>query len=597
MNFFKTFFASALGAITAIAILFFFGILIIAGIISGAKSDEEIEVKENSILKIELKGAIVERAADSPFEIPAEIPFMGGSSKTGLWDIRESLSKAKNDENIKGIYLVSTDFSAGWATLEAIRKALIDFKESGKFIYAYGEVYSEKSYYLASVADKVFLYPEGFMELNGLATTPFFLKGTFEKLGVKPRVFRVGTYKSAVEPFITDKMSEANREQTQAFLDDMWDVFLKNVAQSRGIAVEDLDKLAEENKISNGPLALKYKLVDELKYEDQILDLLMTETGAKESKDLEFISLAKYKKAPNPATKDRNRKNKIAIVFAEGNIVDGKGQDGEIGSASLAPEIRKAREDSSIKAVVLRVNSPGGSALASDVIWREIILTKAVKPVIVSMGDVAASGGYYISAAADRIFAEPNTITGSIGVFGLMFNTEELYTEKLGLTFDRVYTNHMADIGNPNRIMAEEEAAFIQNSVNEVYSTFLKVVQSGRNSFFADSASVDAIAQGRVWSGSDALNIGLVDELGGLDAALTYAAREAGLEEKDYRVKLMPEQKDKFQEILEKLSGGEALDFAQIQAIEAEMKIYRQITKLLNSRGVQALMPVEYIIE
>ncbi|MCS7073615.1 MAG: signal peptide peptidase SppA, partial [Bacteroidia bacterium] len=494
MSFFKVLFASILGLLIGTFLL----VLILIVIAAGASGDKPIAVADNSVLVLDIAGKeISERTKPSPFE-----EYSGNPPQLGVQEIVRGIKAAKTDSRILGIYLPIGEFDAGMASLESIRNALLDFKTSKKFIYAYGEIMNEKSYYLASVADSVFLYHQGGLEWNGIQATPMFFKGLLDKLEVEPKIFRVGTFKSAVEPFILDKMSDANREQTLAFLNDFWKHVLKGISESRKLDPVVLSNLADSIKIQNPEDALSAGLVDGLRYEDEILDLLKKKTNASEK--AKQISISKY----TSSIKQGKSENKIAIIYAVGDINSGKGDDESIGSVTTVAAIRKAREDKDVKAIILRVNSPGGSALASDVINREILLTKKVKPIFASYGDVAASGGYYISANCDKIYAEPLTITGSIGVFGMLVNLEKAMKNKLGITFDRVTTNKYSDFANPFRPMSEFEAQVIQNGVNRTYSEFIQVVKQGRN--FPDSAAVDKIAQGRVWSGITAKTIGLV---------------------------------------------------------------------------------------
>lgn len=600
MNFFKTLLASTLGFIigSVISMLIFFAIVggIIGSISEGSSSSDQV-VKKHTILKIDLAGDIRESAKPAPFDLPSDIPLFSGMDKMGLYQFRQALEHAKEDKNVDGILIrpsMSTD--AGWASLIAIREAIEDFKTSGKFVYAYAEGYSEKGYYIATMADSILLYPEGGMEWNGFASTPMFFRGMLDKLEVEPEIFRVGTFKSAVEPFMLKEMSEASRKQTQEFLNDMWTQFASDVAKSRKIDVAVLNQLADSMTIHNPADALKARLVDRLAYEDEVYSLLMSKTEGKKVKDLNFMTVSQYMRSPAYKLKKSkgDSEKKVALIFAEGNIIDGKGEDGTIGSASLAATIREAREDENVKAVVMRVNSPGGSALASDVIWREVIKTKeAGKPFYISMGDVAASGGYYISAAADRIYAEPNTITGSIGVLGVMFNTGKFMENKIGLTFDRVTTHKHADLGNPNRVMEQSEHDFIQSSVEDVYGTFINVVKNGRG--FKDSLSVDSIAQGRVWSGVDALGIGLVDELGGLDDAIKGVVAKAALGE-DYKVQIYGQPKDPFEELfgsfMQSMADGKAIS----PELAEEIRLYKQVKAAITQSGVYAIMPVDYDI-
>ncbi|MGB0369188.1 MAG: signal peptide peptidase SppA, partial [Flavobacteriales bacterium] len=423
-QFFKFMFASALGLVMGIFLLFF----ILVGIGSSMGDKQAVEVKENSVLHIKLDKEIKERGTDSPFGDLDAGPFADQSS-IGLNDILASLKNAANDDNIKGIYLDMQGVPAGMATVEEIRNGLLDFKESGKWIVSYSEIYSQKAFYVASVSDELWLNPQGMIEWKGLGSQMMFMKGLFEKLEVEPQIIRYGKFKSAVEPLILDKMSKANRMQTMTYLNDLWDKMVDGVADGRGKTAEELDKMAQDATIQNGKDALDNGLVDELLFKDQVMANLRAKLEIEdEDKKVSFVGLGKYKDAPKVKGDDEKtgKKEKVAVIYAVGSIEGGQGDDETIGSEKISAEIRKARKDDKVKAIVLRVNSPGGSALASDVIWREMVLAKEAKPVIVSMGDVAASGGYYIACAADTILAQPNTITGSIGVFGVLMNAKNL---------------------------------------------------------------------------------------------------------------------------------------------------------------------------
>lgn len=587
MNFIKTLLASLLGSFISGFLLIFVFFMMLGSLFKGG-GNKEFRAKPNSVLSIDLSGEIKEKGSGFDLDLPEGSPF-NIPPAIGLWEIREALEKAKEDENIIGVMLSPGSMETGWATLNSIREALLDFKASGKFIYAHADMYNEATYYLASTADKVFLTPQGGIEFNGFASTPMFYKGLLDKLEIEPRIFKVGTFKSAVEPYILDKMSDANRLQVQTYLNDLWSVFAENVATSRNTTVEKLNQLADTYATSNDPaVAVSAGLVDQLAYKDEVLALLMEKTGTKTSDEINVVKLNKYSKFPVKQQKKDKKQNKIGVVIAQGQIVDGKGSEDQIGGATLSAQIRKLREDSTVKAVVLRVNSPGGSALASDIIWREVVLTKKVKPVIVSMGDLAASGGYYISAAADRIFAQPNTITGSIGVFGMMFGAQDLMKDKVGITFDRVTTHNMADMGNLMRDMTEEEAGRIQKSVEKVYGTFVNIVKEGRN--FPDSVAVDSIAQGRVWSGVKGKEIGLVDEIGDLNAAIKYAAEKAQLGD-DYSLKVLPEKKDPFEEFLTSLAESKISIEALAPEFREQFQQIRSASEVLNKNGVYALMP------
>ncbi len=588
-QFFKFMFASALGLVVGIFLLF----AILAGIGASMGNKQTVDVKGNSVLHVKLNYEIKERGSNDPFGNIDPGTFKPKPS-VGLNDILECLENAAVDDKIKGVYLDVQGIPAGMATVEEIRNALLEFKQSGKWIVAYSEIYTQKAYYVASVADELWLNPEGMIEWKGLGAQLMFLKGMFEKLEVEPQIIRYGKFKSAVEPLILDKMSEANRMQTMTYMSDLWNRILTGVSEGRGKSVADLDAMAQNATIQNADDALENGLVDELLYKDQVLTNLRAKLEIEdEDKKINYISLAKYKDAPAPKDEDKEvtKKEKIAVVYAVGSIEGGQGDAETIGSEKISEEIRKARKDDKIKAIVLRVNSPGGSALASDVMWREIVLAKQEKPVIVSMGDVAASGGYYISCAADSIFAQPNTITGSIGVFGVLMNAKKLVNNKLGIKVDTVKTNKFADLGTPFRALTEVERDIIQNGVNEIYTDFITKVAEGRGMKVAD---VDSIGQGRVWSGEDALEIGLVDKLGGIEDAIACAARMAEVE--DYRVLEYPEQKDPFQQFMEELSGKGADALLEYRLGEYA-KYVKDVEDLMKMEGVQARLPYQIYID
>ena len=546
----KSFFKYLLATIVGVFIASFLGFLIMLGIIGAmvSSADKPVEVKDNSILYLTFDETIVDRAVDNPFSNLNFGPF-ASAKQLGLNDILKAIENAKEDPKIKGIYIQAVSVSAGGATVEEIRDALIDFKESGKFIISYSDIYSQKAYYLASVSDNIYMNPEGGMEWMGLRGEVMFYKNALEKLGIEPQIIRHGKFKSAVEPFMLDKMSDANREQMLTFMGSIWNHWVKGVSESRNISVEELNRYADEMLISNAKRSVEYGLIDSLIYKDELIDKLKKLTETKDKDDLTTITLAKYIKAPSPIKKKGLAKNKIAVVYAQGEINMGEGQDGTIGSETISKAIREARRDSSIKAIVFRVNSPGGSALASEVIWREVVLAKQTKPVIISMGDLAASGGYYIAAPGDVILASPTTLTGSIGVFGMYFSVKEGMNKKLGLTVDVVKTNKYSDFGSMYRPLTAEERAISQQGVEDIYQTFIGHVAEGRG---ITKDEVDAIGQGRVWSGANAMDIKLVDEFGGLKRAIAIAAEKAGVEE--YRVVDLPKQKDPFQALMEDLS-------------------------------------------
>ena len=577
-SFFKMVFASMLGLFLSFLLLFLFIIILV----SASSGSETIEIKDNSILHLTFGGPIPDRSSDNPF---SSLGFNGlGESPMGLNEILDNLDKAAANPTVKGIFLDLTSLNTGIASIEEIRNALLDFKKSGKFIYAYSEVFSQPTYYLATVADKIYLHPTGLAELKGLRSEILFFKGTLDKLGVEPLVFRHGRFKSAVEPFIQDKLSDSNREQVRTFLTSIWNHMLKGIAEGRKLPEAELRKIASEILVTNAPAAMQFKLVDDLKYRDEVLELLKTKTGAESIDKLELVTLSEIKDAED--TREKRKGDKIAVVYAEGDIVDGEGQDGQIGSVECSKAIRKARLDEKVKALVLRVNSPGGSALASETIWREVVLTKKVKPVIVSMGNLAASGGYYIAAPADVIVASPNTITGSIGVFGLFFNGKGL-ANQLGVTIDTVKTSPMADIMSSSRGVTAREAEIIQAEIERIYDNFISRVAEGRKMSKAD---VDSIAQGRVWTGADAKRLKLVDEFGGLDRAIELAAQRAKLD--NYRIIELPFVKDPLEKILDKI-GGKSKDAAIESVLGESYKYYKQVERVQNMRNYQTRMPYE----
>ena len=586
-EFFKMVFASMLGMILSFFVLFIVMLVVVAAIIASV-DNEKVDVAANSVIHMSLDHPIAERSSKSPFE---QIDFGAlQSTKTiGLNDILSSLKRAKNDDKIKGILLDVSSVQAGFATIEEIRNALIDFKKSGKFILAYSEVYTQGAYYLASVADKIYVNPEGLLEFKGLGSELTFFKGTLDKLEIEAQVIKVGTYKSAVEPFIMEKMSEANRQQVTSFLGSMYDHFLSSISASRKIPKDSLFAIANQLKVQQASDAVTYKLADGLRYKDQVLDELKTRTGIEKDKDVKSVSLFDYIKNNEPEEGDF--KNRIAIVYASGEIMGGEGSDETIGSERISRAIRKARTDDKVKALVLRVNSPGGSALASDVIWREVVLTKKVKPVIVSMGDVAASGGYYIACGADSIFAQPNTITGSIGVFGIIPNMQKFFNNKLGLTFDRVKTGEFADLGSITRPLTDAERLIIQNEVNRIYNTFLKRVATGRKK---DTAYINEIGQGRVWSGSEALKNGLVDKLGDINDAVRSAAKMAKLDE--YKLVAYPVQKDPFDSFFD-TSEDKLRDFFAKKELGEQYHYYQQLKSALQFTGIQTRLPYSITVK
>lgn len=569
-----------------ISVLIFFGIV---GMIA-ASSDKEVKLEENTILHLNLNGRmLVERTSEDDLKFGSFLNPFGRDINAGLVNLKKAIAEAKSNDNIKGIYLNTGLIMAGQANLLELRESLLDFKESGKFIVAYDEAYSEGGYFLASVADEIYLNPLGGIDFNGFASESIFLKGFFEKVGIKPEVFRVGEFKSAVEPFILDKMSPENRLQTQYFLDDINNQAIDLIAVSRNISKDSLTKINSQMLVRMPKDAVTYGLATELKYEDEVHSILKSKLGLEEDDQITTInatdlgSLAK--------SKNITSKNRIAVILAEGEIVDGD-IEGAISSEKFAKEIRKARKDDNIKAIVLRVNSPGGSILASEVIWREMSEAKKAKPLIVSMGEVAASGGYYISAPADTIVAQPNTITGSIGIFGLWFNVQELINDKLGVTTDVVSTGELSDFMNMARPLTEVERTIIQSGVEDGYETFISRVAEGRG---MHPDSVKKVASGRVWTGTQAKERGLVDVLGGLNTAIQIAADKLDAGE-DYRVVYFPEKKPWFEEFMSSFTDKVQARILQTQ-LGDQYPLYQKIQKLKHYQGVQVRMPQDMTIK
>ncbi|MPR32457.1 signal peptide peptidase SppA [Salmonirosea aquatica] len=574
-----------LATLVGLFLFFIVSFFILVGIGSALSSEDEVVIKDNSVLKLDLDRPIKEVGVENPFA-ELSLPFAGNDETIGLKDIREAITRAGKDDHIQGIYLKTQDPGAGWASLEEIRNELLEFKKSKKFIYTYGEYYSEKGYYLASLADKIYLNPAGLMEWNGLSAEYEFYKGTFDKLDIKPLIFRVGEFKSAVESFSRKDMSEASKQQSIELLDALYGNYIANVSKSRNIPASELRGLADSLAVTNPASAEKYKLVTHAGYYDELETAMKKELKVDTDEDIEFVGLSKYLKGKHPS-EDGDFNKRVAVIVAEGEIVSGEGSDGTIGSDKFVKELKKIRENDKIKAVVLRINSPGGSALASDVMWREIQLTTKKKPVIASMSDVAASGGYYMAMGCDKIVAQPNTITGSIGIFAMLFNLENFLDNKLGITFDGVKTNPHADWPTLTREMTDFEKDKIQKSVNEGYANFTSKAAQGRK---MSVEKLRSLASGRVWSGVEAKSNGLVDVLGGLDEAIKLAANAAKLKEGDYRVRFYPEKKNPLQEFVSKMAGNseDQIMARQLGELAPHVKMYR---KLLNMEGLQARMP------
>jgi len=585
-QFFKFMFASMLGFIISGVVLIFVLIGAIAGLASKGKK-QETKVESSSILKLDLNYNIPERTSNNSFK---NFNFQTFESKNdaGLDDVLKNIKKAASDDNIKGIYLELGINMNSFATLEEIRNELIAFKKSKKFIVAYGELADQKSYYLCSVADKLYLNPAGELILNGLSSSVMYLKNMFEKIGVNPELIRHGKFKSAGEPLIADKMSDANREQISSYVGSLYKTMVNGIATARKKQVSEVENIINQLLIQHPEDAVKLGMADGLKYGDEIETELKKLVG--NTNDLNFITLGKYSNTPNPNAS--TSEDKIAIIYCDGEIVSGESGDDNMGSETIAKAIKKVRLDDKYKAIVLRINSPGGSAMASDVIWREVVLAKKAKPVIVSMGSMAASGGYYIAAPADVIVAEPNTITGSIGVFGIMINAKELLNNKLGINVETVKFGQYADLGSVDRPLTTGERAIIQKGVDRIYDDFITKVAEGRK---LKKEQVDSIAQGRVWAGIDAKKIGLVDEFGGIDKALDIAKNKAKIT--DCRVISFPEMKDPIETLIADMSGKANMFLTKRSLTPEQFKLYTDFEKILHYRGVQARMSYDVNVQ
>lgn len=575
-SFLKNILSTIIGIVSSILLL----LIIMLVIFSIASTDNEVKIKKNSILKIDLSNnTIVERSPTNPLEA---FNFTGEMlDNLELKEVLDNIEKAKYDDNIVAIYLNNTIVNAGLSQTEEIRNKLLEFKKTGKRIISYSEVYSQLSYYLSSVSNSIYLNPEGVIDLKGLSASPMFYKGLLEKLDIDMQIIRHGKFKSAVEPFTLTKMSAENREQMSLFLNSIADNLMDSIANQRGLTISEVQNHADQLSLENAKSCIELNYVDALMYQDQVNDSLLS---LSQSEKLNIISINKYSSV-KVNTKDISR-NKIAIIYATGSISSGKGSESSIGSETTAKAIKDAREDKNVKGIVFRINSGGGSALASDVIWRETILTKEAKiPFVVSMGDYAASGGYYIACAADSIVANPTTLTGSIGVFGMIPNLQNFYKNKLGITIDTANTNKYADMGI-NRPLTNYEKRKIQKSIANVYETFITHVSEGRN---ISKSSVDEIGQGRIWTGYDAKRIGLIDTYGGIEKAIDIASTLANID--DYRIISLPKKKDPFSEFATKFASGSNISNILLDKIGVRTELTKPIENILSRDKVQARLP------
>ena len=577
-SFFKTFFA----ALLALIIFSLLGFFILIGIAAAFSTDEKVAVAQNSVLVIDASETFLEQSKNDPF---SELMNKKNGKQPSLSELIGLLHYAKKDSSIKGIYIKCAENPNGYAATEEIRKALIDFKKSNKFIVAYAETISQKGYMMANVADQIYTHPQGGMEWAGFNYETIFFKGLIDKLEIEPQIFYAGKFKSATEPFRYAQMSDANKLQTGIWLNSIYNNFIQGTAEMRQLNADSIKAFANEGKVQNAKDALKYKLVDGLLYDDQLKKIISKKLRVADETKISFVSINNY--AESVALRGTGS-GKIAVIYADGDVVMGKGQNEAIASDDYRALIQKIRNDKSIDAVVLRVNSPGGSALASDIIWREIDLLKKEKPVVVSMGDVAASGGYYIACGADSIFADANTITGSIGVFSVIPNAEKFLKNKVGITFDRVKTGQYADAPSATRALTVTEQRFLQAGVDSVYHTFKSRVAAGRQK---SVDYIDSIAQGRVWTGADAIKVGLVDKIGTLNDALASAAKMAKL--KGYSIKKYPESRSFIEEFFEGYKNEVKTKAIQQELGLEQWQVLQQIKSMKQLMGQpQARLPI-----
>lgn len=582
MSFFKSFFASCLGTLVSLVVLIFLGI----AIASSLASEKETVISDNSVLHLKLESPISEQEVEDPL---AELFPAAGNQSIGLIQLKQAIEHAKSDDKIKGIYLNINYLQAGISTIDEIRASLLDFRSSGKWVVAYSDVYTEGAYYLATAADKVYLNPEGQIEFNGLATEVLFFKKMFDKLEIKPQVFRVGDFKSAVEPFLRDNLSDENKLQLNSMLNSIYGEMLNKMAVARKIPKDKLKEISDNMMVKNAKQALEYGLVDSLYYDDQLKNELRERLDLDKDKDITFVKYSKYQKSFSTY---KSSENEVAVIVADGTIMPGEADQGVAGSATISEAISKARKNDKVKAIVLRINSPGGAFQAGDQMWREVVLATQEKPVIASMSDYAASGGYYIAMACDTIVAQPTTITGSIGVFSVLFDLSQFMGNKLGITSEEVKTGKIGELITVTRSLSDVEKDIWQKQTNEIYETFTSKAASGRHMSQED---IKKIASGRVWTGSQAKDNGLVDVLGGLDDAIALAAEKGGVSD-NYKLRYYPKQKNFFEKLM-----GDLEQNTKSSALKTELgeyyPWYQRWQKVKNYQGVQTRMPLEFEIK
>ena len=585
----RSFLKMILASFLALLVFTLIGVLIFLSILAGIGSSNKEVTGNNAVLVVDLSKSFP--------EIGVEVPFAGlnGGDEydvPGLFDVVRMIESAVADSSIKGIYLKCGSNSNGFGSSEEIRNALMKFKKSKKFIIAYADVVTQGGYYVANIADKIYCHPKGGLDWRGYSMSYFFIKGMLQKLEIEPQIFYAGKFKSATEPFRETQMTEANRLQSTVLLNDLYGAFLLNTSRTRGVDTASLRRYAVENLVTTPEKAVELKLLDGLKYEDEVRAEINQLMKASADAKINFVPLGKYAKA---ITFKKTGANKIMVIYAQGDIVDGKGERESIGSESYMNLVRRARTDKSIKAIVFRINSGGGSAMASENIWRELTLAKKEKPVILSFGDVAASGGYYLACNADSIFAQPNTITGSIGVFSILPNMEKFLNNRIGMTFDAVKTAPDADALSIVKPLSESQKKWLQTEVDSIYATFTNRVATGRKK---PQAFIDSIGQGRVWSGTRAIELGLVDRLGGLQDAIDCAARMAKIGD-NYRLREYPEPESIFNQLFGSSTSSAKLKTAMKEEMGADTyKIYEQVKKVKQlSLAPQARLPFEFSFE
>lgn len=582
MNFFKAFFASCLGTLVALILL----IALTFGFIAGLSDEKVVQIADGSVLHLRLEAPMTELELDDPF---AEVFPELADQSYGLLRIKQVIEEAKSDPKIEGIYLNTSMLMTGFASLQEIRAALLDFRSSGKWVVAYADFYSEGAYYLASAADKVYMYPEGQVEFNGLATEVTFFKKLFDKLEINPQVFRVGDFKSAVEPFQRESLSEENKLQLNSILSSVHGEMLRQVAESRDIPESRLKEIANRMLVQDAQAAVKLGLIDTLLYDDEMKDELRTRLNLDADSRVPLVRYSQYKKTVSGYSAS---KNEIAVIVADGEIVPGRSDNGIVGAATIVDLIRRARTNDRVKAIVLRVNSPGGVFQAADQMWRELILAAEAKPVIASMGDYAASGGYYLAMACDTIVAQPTTITGSIGVFSVLFDLSKFLDHKIGITAEEVKTGEVGELITVTRTLTDAERAIWQRQTDAVYETFTRKAAEGRGMSQAD---LKKIASGRVWTGSQAKDNGLADVLGGFDDAVAIAAEKAGVSG-DYKLRFYPQPKP----FLERLMGTTEEDIRTAMMkheLGDQYEWYHQWERLQHYQGTQARMPIQFRVQ